>query len=152
MNNDHILLSNFPSCVSTLSPIDKKGEKISKKEYRYLGFIDKQSYPELLNNSMEKLFISLILYKKVYISDKDFLEIIKTLGIKDSLKLLEKQVVNIVYRHQDPHVIVHRSTNPLITKFWYEIEPLQRIGSLNYLERNYRKFSVDESYKSKIIQ
>lgn len=152
MNNEHILLSNFPSCVGNLSPMDENGEKINKTEFRYLGFIDRQSYPNLLQNSMEKFFISLILYKKIYISDKDFLEIIKIIGIKDALKLLERQVVNIIYRHQDPHVIVHRSTNALITKIWYEIEPIQRIGSLDYLEINYRKFSVDDSYKSKIIQ
>jgi len=152
MNNEHILLSNFPSCVNNLGTLNAKGETVNKTEFRYLGFIDKKSYPDLLQNSMEKFFISLILYKKIYISDKDFLEVLKVIGIKDALKLLERKVVNIIYRHEDPHVIVHRSTNPLITKIGYEIQPIKRIGSLHYLEKNYQKFSVDESYKSKIIQ
>jgi len=152
MNYEHIILSNFPSSIASLSAMNEKGEDIREKEFRYTGFIRPEDYSVLLDNSIEKLFISLLLYKEIYLSDRDFLKIIKTIGVKNSIILLERKIIKIIPRYQDPHVIVHKSTNPLITKTWHEIEPLMYLGGLRELDKNYKNFSVNESYKAKIMQ
>lgn len=152
MNYEHIILSNFPSSIAHLSAINEKGEDIKQNEFRYTGFIRGEDYPILLDNSIEKLFISLLLYENIYLSDSDFLKVIKTIGVQNSITLLERKVIKILPRYQDPHVIVHKSTNPLITKTWHELEPLMYLGGLHQLDKNYKNFSVNESYKAKIVQ
>lgn len=109
MNYEHIILSNFPSSIASLSAMNEKGEDIREKEFRYTGFIRPEDYSVLLDNSIEKLFISLLLYKEIYLSDRDFLKIIKTIGVKNSIILLERKIIKIIPRYQDPHVIVHKS-------------------------------------------
>ena len=76
MNYEHIILSNFPSSIASLSAMNEKGEDIREKEFRYTGFIRPEDYSVLLDNSIEKIFISLLLYKEIYLSDRDFLKII----------------------------------------------------------------------------
>lgn len=152
MNNEHILLSNFPSSISHLSAMNEKGEDVKEKEFRYMGFIRNEDYPILIDNCIEKLFVSLLLYKDLYLSDTDFLKVIQTIGVPNAIILLERKIIKILPRYQDPHVIVHKSTNPLITKTWHELEPIMYLGGLRELDKHYKKFSVNESYKAKIVQ
>ena len=152
MNNEHIILSNFPSLASTLTYIDEKDQDVKNKNFRYMGFIKREDYPMLLDNSLEKFFISLLLYKNIYLSDKDFLKVVQSIGVPNAINLLERKIIRIIPRYQDPNVIVHKSTNPLITKTWYELEPLMYLGGLHELDKNYKKFSVNESYRAKIVQ
>lgn len=152
MNHGHIILSNFPSLTSTLTCIEGKDKSLNDKEFRYMGFVKKEEYPVLLDNSIEKFFISLLLYETIYLNDKDFLKIIQSIGVLNSVKLLERKVIKIIPRHQDPNVIVHRSKNPLVAKTWYELEPIMYLGALHELDKNYKKFSVNESLKARIVQ
>lgn len=55
MNYEHIILSNFPSAIASLSAMNEKGEDITQREFRYTGFIHPKDYSVLLDNSIEKL-------------------------------------------------------------------------------------------------
>lgn len=70
MNYSEIILSNFPSKLGVLSPI---GDDVQdRSSFKYLGYVNRQDYGILVENALQKLFLSLILYEKIYISDKDW--------------------------------------------------------------------------------
>jgi len=152
MNYNHVLLSNFPSLLGTLRSIDKNGKDVQQEEYRYSGFVKGGEYRILIENSIEKLFLSLMLYDDIYINDEDFLKVVSFIGVENSTKLLERKLIRIIPRFQNPNVIVHRSKNLLLNKTRYEVEPLMYLGGLHDLDRNYKKYSVNESHRSKIVQ
>ena len=152
MNHNHVLLSNFPSLLGTLRSIDKNGKDVQQEEYRYSGFVKGDEYRILIENSIEKLFLSLMLYDDIYINDEDFLKVVSFIGVENSTKLLERKLIKIIPRFQNPNVIVHRSKNLLLNKTRYEVEPLMYLGGLHDLDRNYKKYSVNESHRSKIVQ
>lgn len=152
MNHNHVVLSNFPTLLGTLRSIDKNGKDVHQNEYRYSGFVKADEYRVLMENSIEKLFLSLLLYDDIYINDEDFLKIVSFIGVENSIKLLERKIIKIIPRYHNPNIIVHRSNNPLINKARYEVEPLMYLGGMHDLDKNYKKYSVNESYKSKIVQ
>lgn len=152
MNYNHVLLSNFPSLLGTLRSIDKNGKDVHQEEYRYSGFVKGDEYRILIENSIEKLFLSLMLYNDIYINDEDFLKVVSFIGVENSTKLLERKLIRIIPRFQNPNIIVHRSKNLLLNQTRYEVEPLMYLGGLHDLDRNYKKYSVNESHRSKIVQ
>ncbi|EZQ02397.1 hypothetical protein CL42_11570 [Acinetobacter sp. Ver3] len=56
MNHNHVMLSNFPSLLGTLTAIDKNGRDIQQNEYRYSGFVKRDEYRTLIENSTVKVF------------------------------------------------------------------------------------------------
>ena len=116
MNHNHVMLSNFPSLLGTLTRIDKNGKDVQQSEYRYSGFVKRDEYRALIENSTEKLFLSLMLYDEIFINDEDFLKIVRFIGVENSTKILERKIIKIIPRFQNPNVIVHRSKNLLLNK------------------------------------
>lgn len=152
MNNNHVMLSNFPSPLGVLRSIDKNGKDIHQDDYRYSGFVKGHEYRVLIENSIEKLFLSLLLYDQIYINDEDFLKVVSALGVVNSIKLLERKIIKVIPKYQNINIVVHRSKNLLTDKNRYEVQPLMYLGGLHDLDKNYKKYSVNESYRPKIIQ
>lgn len=152
MNFNHVVLSNFPSLLGALHSVGNNGKEVNQNEYRYSGFVKGDEYRILIENSIEKLFLSLLLYDQIYITDEDFLKVVSYLGVEKSIKLLERKIIKVIPKYQNINIVVRRSKNLLIDKTRYEVEPLMYLGGLHDLDKNYKKFSVNESYRSKIVQ
>lgn len=149
MNYNEIILSNFPTQVGVLSVIGDKEQDINS--FRYLGYVNKRDYKILIDNALQKLFISLILYKKIYLSDKDFMKLIEIIGWEEGLVLLKSDAVKIFYDKYEPSVTVHRSKRHILLMPWYEIEPTCYIRKLDWLDINFEDQGLEHSSKSEII-
>ncbi|MDC4360011.1 hypothetical protein NQ651_12450, partial [Acinetobacter baumannii] len=102
---ESIIVSNFPTRIGSLSLIQPSRKKKENFEFRFLGFINSEEYKTFLENTLEKLFSSLLLYKKIYINDKDFLKVMSFIGVEDSIALLETGKIRLTHTYQEPHVI-----------------------------------------------
>ncbi|MEO4200637.1 SEC-C domain-containing protein [Acinetobacter pittii] len=149
---ESIIVSNFPTRIGSLSLIQPSRKKKENFEFRFLGFINSEEYKTFLENTLEKLFSSLLLYKKIYINDKDFLKVMSFIGVEDSIALLETGKIRLTHTYQEPHVIAHYPTNKLNTKIYYEIEPIQYIPALIYVEKNYSVFSENLFLREKLLK
>ena len=147
-----IVISNFPTRIGNLSAITS--DTLEKKDFhfRFLGFVSAIEYQKFLENTLEKLFSSLMLYQTVYINDKDFLKVISYLGVVDSIALLETNKIKLTHTYQEPHVIAHYSKTKLSKKIYYEVEPIQYIPALIYVEKNYSVFSDNLFLKEKLLK
>lgn len=149
MNYSEIILSNFPSKVGVLAPLGESAKDISS--FKYLGYVNHYDYKILMQNALQKLFLSLILYEKIYISDKDFIKLIEIIGWLDGLELLEKGIVKVFYDKFEPSVTAHRSKKHLLLMPWYEIEPTCYIRKLDWLDINYKDSELEPEFKGKVI-
>lgn len=152
MTFESIIVSNFPTKIGSLSLIEPSHKKKECFDFRFLGFINAKEYETFLENTLEKLFSSLLLYKTIYINDKDFLKVMNFIGVEDSITLLETRKIRLTHTYQEPHVIAHYPTNKLNTKIYYEIEPIQYIPALIYVEKNYSVFSDNLHLREKLLK
>lgn len=148
----NILISNFPSELGFLSPLTNDGKEIPSLRYSFIGYLKKIEYQTALHNSLEKFFTSLLLYNEIYISDKDFIKVIKFIGVEDAIKLLESKCIKLFHTHLEPSVIVHHSVNKLAPTVRYEIEPIAYIPSVIYVEKNFKVFSDNQSLRNRLVQ
>ncbi|MFV5589890.1 hypothetical protein [Acinetobacter variabilis] len=142
-------MSNFPSKLGVLSAIGDVAQDINS--FKYLGYVNRQDYKILMENALQKLFLSLILYEKIYMSDKDFIKLVEVIGWLDGIELLEKRIVKIFYDKYEPSVTVHRSKKHLLLMPWYEIEPTCYIRKLDWLDINYKNSGLESILKRKVI-
>jgi hypothetical protein len=147
-----IVISNFPTKIGNLSTISSDTPEKKEFNFRFLGFVSAIEYQKFLENTLEKLFSSLMLYQTVYINDKDFLKVMSFLGVVDSIALLETNKIKLTHTYQEPHVIAHYSKTKLSNKIYYEIEPIQYIPALIYVEKNYSVFSDNLFLKEKLLK
>ncbi|OAL81223.1 hypothetical protein AY606_00220 [Acinetobacter sp. SFB] len=149
MNYSEIILSNFPSKLGVLTPVGDSTQDISS--FKYLGYVNRQDYKILMENTLQKLFLSLILYEKIYISDKDFIKLVEIIGWLDGLELLEQGIVKIFYDKYEPSVTAHRSKKHLLLMPWYEIESTCYIRKLDWLDINYKDSGLKSVFKGKVV-
>ncbi|WP_353141902.1 hypothetical protein [Acinetobacter pragensis] len=149
MNYSEIILSNFPSKLGVLSPIGDSAQ--DRSSFKYLGYVNRQDYRVLIENALQKLFLSVILYEKIYISDKDFIKLVEVIGWLDGLDLIEKGIVKIFYDKYEPSVTAHRSKKHLLLLPWYEIEPTCYIRKLDWLDTNYKDSGLSSVLKNKVV-
>jgi hypothetical protein len=145
-----ILINNFPSPVSKLTPLDSNGMECKdfKSPTLLLGFDMGGNIKALNDNVLSKLFISLILYDSLIMVDTDFRKLINLIGFDDCFTLLKVKKVKLIYGEID-FSMEFLNKNGSKLKLNTDIKP---IPLLPYMENNFQSYTERKSIKSAFIQ
>jgi hypothetical protein len=130
-------------------PIDQNGKEIKNKAPTMLmGFEMGRNINELFYNAMSKFFLSFILYDEVIMTDADFKQLVSHIGLENSLALLESKKLKLIY---DKVELGMEFLNPAGSRLKFTNEILA-MPVINYIDRNFGKFSNKKSLQPKFIQ
>jgi hypothetical protein len=113
-----------------------------------MGFEMGINIKALYYNAISKFFLSFILYDEVIMTDDDFRQLVYQIGLENCLVLLESKKLKLIY---DKVELGMEFLNPTGSRLKFTDEILA-IPAINYIDRNFGKFSNKKSLQPKFIQ
>jgi len=142
-----ILIQNFPS-KTILCQVALEGDEKNIASFQ-VGYDSRYEYKELLESGLSSFFTSLIIHDEIFLRLADFRVLLYTIGIADTLKLLDSKIIKVVIEPQTSAIWADDSASGTMRLGGV----IPQIDQMQRFEKNISSLAgIDVKTKSLLIQ